>query len=58
MTREPNNAKEHLGVVPEVSNIYDEMSPCDNLIFAAQLYRVPKDEREKRARALNERHDR
>jgi len=54
MTREPNNAKEHLGVVPEVSNIYDEMSAWDNLIFAAQLYRVPKDEREKRAKELLE----
>jgi ABC-2 type transport system ATP-binding protein len=54
MTREPNNAKEHLGVVPEVSNIYDEMSAWDNLIFAAQLYTVPRDEREKRAKELLE----
>lgn len=54
MIREPNNAKERLGVVPEVSNIYDEMSAWDNLIFAAQLYRVPKDEREKRAKELLE----
>jgi ABC-2 type transport system ATP-binding protein len=54
MIRESNNAKEHLGVVPEVSNIYDEMSAWDNLIFAAQLYRVPKDERENRAKELLE----
>ena len=54
MVRESNNAKEHLGVVPEVSNIYDEMSAWDNLIFAAQLYRVPRDERENRAKELLE----
>jgi ABC-2 type transport system ATP-binding protein len=54
MIRESNNAKEHLGVVPEVSNIYDEMSAWDNLIFAAQLYRVPRDERENRAKELLE----
>jgi ABC-2 type transport system ATP-binding protein len=52
MIRESNNAKERLGVVPEVSNIYDEMSAWDNLIFAAQLYRVSKDERENRAKEL------
>jgi ABC-2 type transport system ATP-binding protein len=54
MIRESNNAKEHLGVVPEVSNIYDEVSAWDNLIFAAQLYRVPRDERENRAKELLE----
>jgi len=43
-----------MGVVPEVSNIYDEMSAWDNLIFAAQLYSVPKIEREKRAKELLE----
>jgi len=31
---EPIKAKEHVGVVPEVSNVYDEMSAWDNLIFA------------------------
>jgi ABC-2 type transport system ATP-binding protein len=54
MIRESNKAKERLGVVPEVSNIYDEMSAWDNLVFAAQLYSVPKDEREKRAKELLE----
>ena len=51
---EPIKAKQHIGVVPDVSNIYDEMSAWDNLIFAAQLYSVPKTEQEKRARALLE----
>ena len=49
---EPIKAKQQIGVVPDVSNIYDEMSAWDNLIFAAQLYRVPKNEREKRAKEL------
>jgi ABC-2 type transport system ATP-binding protein len=40
--------------VPEVSNIYDEMSAWDNLIFASQLYGVPKDQRPKRTKNLLE----
>ncbi|MGD0495211.1 MAG: ATP-binding cassette domain-containing protein [Candidatus Bathyarchaeia archaeon] len=46
--------REHIGVVPEVSNIYDEMTAWDNLIFASQLYDVPKDQRETRAKELLE----
>jgi ABC-2 type transport system ATP-binding protein len=37
VVREPIKAKERVGIVPEVSNVYDEMSAWDNLIFAAQL---------------------
>jgi ABC-2 type transport system ATP-binding protein len=48
-------AKGQIGVVPEVSNIYDEMNAWDNLIFAAQLYGVPKNERDQRAKGLLER---
>jgi ABC-2 type transport system ATP-binding protein len=40
--------------VPEVSNVYDEMTAWDNLIFAAQLYGVPKNERDNRAKELLE----
>jgi len=54
MMREPIEAKESIGVVPENSNVYDEMSAWDNLIFAAQLYRVPKNEREGKAKELLE----
>jgi ABC-2 type transport system ATP-binding protein len=49
MVRESVEAKKSIGVVPENSNVYDEMSAWDNLIFAAQLYRVPKNEREKKS---------
>lgn len=54
MVRESVEAKKTIGVVPENSNVYDEMSAWDNLIFAAQLYRVPKAEREKKAKELLE----
>ncbi|MCL5949970.1 MAG: ATP-binding cassette domain-containing protein [Candidatus Bathyarchaeota archaeon] len=47
-------AKLQIGVVPDTSNVYDEMSAWDNLIFAAQLYSVPKIEREQRAKELLE----
>ena len=51
---ESTKAKQQIGVVPDVSNIYEEMSAWDNLIFAAQLYSVPKIEREKKAEELLE----
>lgn len=41
-----------IGVVPEISNVYDEYSAWDNLIFTAQLYGIPKLERENRAEEL------
>jgi len=45
-------AKRRLGVVPEISNLYEELSAKDNLLFMAQLYGVPHSERKKRAEAL------
>ena len=54
MLRQPVEAKKSIGVVPENSNIYDEMSAWDNLIFAAQLYRVSNEKRESKARELLE----
>jgi ABC-2 type transport system ATP-binding protein len=44
--------KKHIGVVPEISNLYDELSALDNLIFMAQLYGVPKGLARKRAQEL------
>ncbi len=43
MLRQSVEAKKSIGVVSENSNVYDEMSAWDNLIFAAQLYRVPRE---------------
>jgi ABC-2 type transport system ATP-binding protein len=44
--------KKRIGVVPEASNLYDELSARDNLIFAMQLYGVPRAERRPRAEQL------
>ena len=45
-------AKKYIGVVPEASNLYDEMSAADNLLFTAQLYGVPRGQRRERAEKL------
>ena len=44
--------KKRIGVVPEASNLYDELSAFDNLIFSMQLYGVPRRERARRADEL------
>jgi ABC-2 type transport system ATP-binding protein len=54
MLRQSVEAKKSIGVVPENSNVYDEMSARDNLIFAEQLYRVPREKREGKAKELLE----
>lgn len=50
-------AKKVIGLVPEVSNVYPELSAWDNLMFTASIYLVPKHERESRARQLLEMFD-
>ncbi len=40
--------KRRVGVVPEVSNLYDELSVWDNLLFMSRLYHVPKQVRQER----------
>jgi ABC-2 type transport system ATP-binding protein len=47
-------AKRHMGLVPEESNVYDELTAWENLMFTAQLYRVPRSERAVRAQELLE----
>ena len=54
MIRQSVEAKQSIGVVPENSNVYDEMSAWDNLIFASQLYRVPREKRATNAKELLE----
>jgi ABC-2 type transport system ATP-binding protein len=44
--------KRRIGVAPEESNLYDDLTAIDNLIFMAQLYGVPRKERVKRAEEL------
>jgi len=47
-------AKRRMGLVPEESNVYMELTAWGNLMFTARLYRVARDERERRARELLE----
>lgn len=47
--------KKQIGVVPEASNLYDELTAFDNLVFSMQLYGVPRQERKARADTLLER---
>ncbi|MDO9574289.1 MAG: ABC transporter ATP-binding protein [Candidatus Contubernalis sp.] len=43
-----------IGIVPDESNLYDEMSGLDNLVFCASLYGMDKVKRETRAKQLLE----
>jgi ABC-2 type transport system ATP-binding protein len=44
--------KKRIGVVPETSNLYNELTAFDNLVFSMQLYGVPRRERAQRAETL------
>jgi ABC-2 type transport system ATP-binding protein len=48
----PKAAQHLIGVVPDESNLYPELSGFDNLCFCAALYGMPKEERQSRARDL------
>jgi ABC-2 type transport system ATP-binding protein len=50
--RQPIQAKEQMGIVPDVSNIYNELSAWDNLVFTGKLYDLPKELRENKAEEL------
>ncbi len=52
IARDPIKAKQLMGVVPEMSNAYIELSAWDNLLFMADLYGVPKKTARQRAEAL------
>ena len=52
LATEVTHIKKHVGVVPEALNLYDELSAFDNLVFAMQLYGVPRAQRAVRAEEL------
>ncbi|MDD1654181.1 MAG: ABC transporter ATP-binding protein, partial [Methanomicrobiales archaeon] len=54
IVEETLTARSHMGIVPETSNIYDDLTAWQNLMFTAELYHVGKAAREKRARELLE----
>ena len=47
-------AKQVMGLVPEESCVYTELSAWDNLMFTASLYLVPRSQRQERASQLLE----
>jgi len=52
LERERSRIKKRIGVVPEASNLYAELTALDNLLFSMQLYGVPRSERVARAEEL------
>jgi len=55
LDRDLPRIKKRIGVVPEVSNLYAELTAFDNLMFSMQLYGVPRRERASRADELLQR---
>jgi ABC-2 type transport system ATP-binding protein len=53
-TRNPKAAQHLIGIVPDESNLYPELTGFDNLCFCAALYGIRKNERQKRAQKLLE----
>ena len=47
-------ARKTMGIVHETSNIYDDLSAWQNLMFSAELYTIGKKEREHRGKELLE----
>lgn len=47
-----SRARRHIGVVPDQSNLYDELSALDNLLFMARLYGLPRQDQKSRAERL------
>ena len=52
LSRDAYLVKRQMGLVPEESNVYTELTAWENLTFTARLYRVPRGERGARAREL------
>jgi ABC-2 type transport system ATP-binding protein len=51
-TQNPKAAQHLIGVVPDESNLYPELTGFENLCFCAALYGMRKNERQTRAREL------
>ena len=45
-------ARQSIGIVPETSNVYDDLTAWQNMIFTAELYHVGRSDREKRTKTL------
>jgi ABC-2 type transport system ATP-binding protein len=56
-TGNPKAAQHLMGIVPDESNLYPELTGYDNLFFCAALYGMPKSERAQRAQELLDKFD-
>lgn len=54
ITKNPKKAQHLIGVVPDESNLYPELSGFDNLVFCASLYGMCKSESQSRSKELLE----
>ena len=52
VVREPIAAKQSLGVVPEMANVYIDLTAWENLMLMGELYGVPRRDRRRRAQEL------
>jgi len=52
LTRDIARIKKQIGVVPESSNLYAELTAYENLVFSMRLYGMPRAERGPRAEEL------
>jgi ABC-2 type transport system ATP-binding protein len=52
IVKESVKAKSLMGIVPDISNVYTELSAWENLTFTGKLYGVPKAKREEKAEDL------
>jgi len=52
IVRDAYGVREAIGIVPEISNIYEEYSAWNNLLFTARLYGVSSGVRQQRAEEL------
>jgi len=52
IVKQPVEAKSVMGIVPDISNIYTELTAQENLIFTGKLYGISKTKRENKAEEL------
>ena len=57
IARQSVDAKSVMGIVPDISNIYTELTAWENLIFTGKLYGIAKARREESAESLLKRFD-
>jgi len=55
IVRDTVAARQSMGIVSETSNVYTDMTAWQNMMLAAQLYRIGRSERERNASELLER---